>query len=195
MQNTTNYALPTWEKDDQIKMSDFNALTAKLDAALKSNADAVASEVSARESAVSAEASARESAVSAEQSARADALAAVAKNLGAAGHNARIAWGTYTGTGKYGADNPTALSFDFCPVVVFIAPVTPSTAKNPAVFLRGRSVASYDSDAAVSGSIRLTWGESSVSWYNTGSHESYQLNDKTAYCYVVLGYDKAAEQA
>ena len=42
MQNTTHYALPTWEKDDQIKMSDFNAMTAKLDAALKSNADALA---------------------------------------------------------------------------------------------------------------------------------------------------------
>lgn len=37
MKRTTNYALPTWEKSDFIQMSDFNDLTHKLDAALKSH--------------------------------------------------------------------------------------------------------------------------------------------------------------
>lgn len=40
MKRTTNYDLPTWEKDDFIRMQDFNDLTGKLDAALKSGADA-----------------------------------------------------------------------------------------------------------------------------------------------------------
>ena len=40
MKRTTNYDLPTWEKDDFIQMQDFNDLTGKLDAALKSGADA-----------------------------------------------------------------------------------------------------------------------------------------------------------
>lgn len=37
MKRTTNYALPDWEKSDFIQMSDFNDLTHKLDAALKSH--------------------------------------------------------------------------------------------------------------------------------------------------------------
>ncbi len=194
MQNTTNYSLPTWERDDQIKMSDFNAMTAKLDAALKSSADALASEVTARESALTAEASARESAVAAETAARQGALAAVAKNLGAAGHNARIAWGSYTGTGKYGADNPTALTFGFCPVLVFIAEVSPSTPKNPIVLIRGRSAASSIPEGASSYRMSVTWTDSGVSWYNATSCYN-QLNNTTQYCYAVLGYDKAAEEA
>ena len=40
MKRTTNYNLPTWEKDDFIRMQDFNDLTGKLDTALKSGADA-----------------------------------------------------------------------------------------------------------------------------------------------------------
>lgn len=40
MKRTTNYDLPTWEKDDFIRMQDFNDLTGKLDATLKSGADA-----------------------------------------------------------------------------------------------------------------------------------------------------------
>ena len=40
MKRTINYDLPTWEKDDFIRMQDFNDLTGKLDAALKSGADA-----------------------------------------------------------------------------------------------------------------------------------------------------------
>ena len=43
MKRTANYDLPTWEQDDAIRMKDFNDLTGKLDAALKSGADANAS--------------------------------------------------------------------------------------------------------------------------------------------------------
>ena len=35
MKKTDNYSLPQWEKQDFIKMEDFNDLTRKTDAALK----------------------------------------------------------------------------------------------------------------------------------------------------------------
>ena len=49
MQKTTNYQLCQWEKTDRILMEDFNSDNAKLDAALKSQADALAAESAARE--------------------------------------------------------------------------------------------------------------------------------------------------
>lgn len=47
MEKTTNYQLPKWEKSDFIKMDDFNDAFGKLDAALKTNADAAAGAASA----------------------------------------------------------------------------------------------------------------------------------------------------
>lgn len=41
MNYTGNYQLNQWEKTDRVLMDDFNADNAKLDAALKANADAV----------------------------------------------------------------------------------------------------------------------------------------------------------
>ena len=42
MKKTDNYSLPQWEKQDFIKMEDFNDAFDKTDAALKANADATA---------------------------------------------------------------------------------------------------------------------------------------------------------
>ena len=42
MTKTTNYQLNQWAKSDRIRMDDFNADNAKIDAALKANADAIA---------------------------------------------------------------------------------------------------------------------------------------------------------
>ena len=47
MKKTDNYSLPQWEKQDFIKMEDFNDLTQKTDAALKANADATATGLNA----------------------------------------------------------------------------------------------------------------------------------------------------
>ena len=41
MTKTTNYQLNQWAKSDRIRMDDFNADNAKIDAALKANADAI----------------------------------------------------------------------------------------------------------------------------------------------------------
>ncbi len=42
MTQTQNYQLPKWESTDRVMMSTFNDMTAKLDTALKTNADAIA---------------------------------------------------------------------------------------------------------------------------------------------------------
>ena len=41
MTKTTNYQLNQWAKADRVMMDDFNADNAKIDAALKANADAI----------------------------------------------------------------------------------------------------------------------------------------------------------
>ena len=50
-QQTPNYRLSRWAGTDRIMMEDFNRDNAAIDAALKSNADAVAAETAAREAA------------------------------------------------------------------------------------------------------------------------------------------------
>ena len=48
MTKTTNHQLNQWAKPDRVMMDDFNADNAKIDAALKANADAIAAETTAR---------------------------------------------------------------------------------------------------------------------------------------------------
>ena len=47
--HTTNYDLNQWEGTDKVLRAEFNADNAKIDAALKANADAIAAEAAARE--------------------------------------------------------------------------------------------------------------------------------------------------
>ena len=73
---TPNYALSQWERDDRILMDDFNADNAKIDAAIKAEADA-----------------------------RATGNAALRAALAKKG-NVRVEFYTYTGTGTSGSDSP-----------------------------------------------------------------------------------------
>ncbi len=176
MKRTTNYALPTWEKSDFIQMDDFNDLTQKTDAALKANADAAGSK--------------------ADGAATSAALAALTKNLGAAGHNCRIAFGEYTGTGTTGADNPNMLNFDFYPVLLVVASATRANSSNrPHFFLRPRTVANSPyAGTSEPVAIKVTWADDGISWYVTSGKETHQLNTGgTVYYYTVLGYDKNSE--
>ena len=177
MKRTTNYALPTWEKSDFIQMSDFNDLTQKTDAALKANADAAGKKATAA------------------------ALAALAKNLGVVGHNARVTWGSYTGTGTYGASNQNSLEFGFCPVLVAITcdelghyPAAPSILLRGAGLAPTLTAANGGAMGAEYTALRPTWGDSGVSWYSEKS-VACQLNESSiTYFYVVIGYDKAKEE-
>lgn len=176
MKKTDNYSLPQWEKQDFIKMEDFNDAFGKTDAALKANADAAGGK--------------------ADGAATSAALTNLAKNLGAAGHNARIAWGSYTGTGATDAANPNTLQFDFYPVLVLIGDTKATSApRNPTVFLRDRIKVCADS-AGGNGLLVATWSDNALSWYCRSDNAYYQLNGSgELYRYAVIGYDKAKEEA
>ena len=81
MNQTTNYQLSQWEASDRILMNDFNDDNAKIDAALKANADAITAEAAARTAAVGVKADA--TALTAEISARQAADEALAEKAGA----------------------------------------------------------------------------------------------------------------
>ena len=55
MKKTDNYSLPQWEKQDFIKMEDFNDLTQKTDAALKAHDTALGEKATATALAAEAE--------------------------------------------------------------------------------------------------------------------------------------------
>ena len=179
MDHTQNYQLSRWAKDDRIMMEDFNADNEKIDAALKANADAVSAlEVGKVDTATFADLQA--------------AVSALAANLGVHGHNCRIAYGSYVGSGTYGESTPNSLTFDFYPVLVTIgSDITAKSGRNPSVLLRGRSKGSPEGSEK---EMLLTWSDSGISWYNS-EHEDYQNNHSgRTYYYVVIGYDKAAEE-
>ena len=166
MKRTANYALPDWEKSDFIKMDDFNDMTTKLDAALKAEADARA----------------------AGDGAASGSLSALAQGLGTHGKNARIAWGSYTGDGKYGRENPNSLNFDFKPVMLTVG--SDNESAYPGAFLV-RPV--EQGVAAAGGRVHVTWGEHSVSWYTleTTNPHIYQSNSSGyVYHYLAIGYDE-----
>ncbi len=85
MNHTPNYRLSQWEKSDRVLMEDFNGDNAKIDGALKAEANARAAETAALR-------------------------AAIAK-FG----NCRMETQTYTGTGKCGAGYPTVITFPAMP--------------------------------------------------------------------------------
>lgn len=177
MDKTANYNLPQWVGTDPIRMKPFNDAFDGIDLALKANADAIG------------------------EKATAAALAALAKNLGVVGHNARVTWGSYTGTGTYGASNPNSLEFGFCPVLVAITcdelghyPAAPSILLRGAGLAPTLTAASGGSMGAEYTALRPTWGDSGVSWYSEKS-VACQLNESgITYFYVVIGYDKAKEE-
>ena len=86
--HTTNYDLNQWEGTDKVLRTEFNADNAKIDAALKANADAIAAK--------------------ADQSALESLGAQITQTQAS---QLRVATGSYTGKGKRAANIPTASPF------------------------------------------------------------------------------------
>ena len=76
----------------------------------------------------------------------------------------RVAVGSYDGTGTYGSSNRITLTFDFTPYLVIVRPNGYSV---PVVFIKGAQTRYANPKRNVLGEcqIRVTWDESSVSWY------------------------------
>lgn len=171
IETTKNYALPKWKKSDFIQMDDFNDAFAKLDTALKAEADARAAADSTASKALSA----------LEQTVTKSKLC-------------RIKYGSYTGNGKSGKANPNTLSCDFYPVLLIISKIDEYNNITRAVAIRG--VSKFSSGAGNRQNIN-TWSERGVSWYSETETDTYynacdvQLNTSgIVYQYLMLGYDQ-----
>lgn len=108
--------------------------------------------------------------------------------LGQLGAKVRIATGSYTGTGTYGASNPNSITFDFEPVFLVIYYGSQKT-----VFIRGCGTALTILDGPFSASTlrgwvnAVTFSGNELAWYN-GDHADYQLNTSGAvYNYIAIG--------
>ena len=69
---------------------------------------------------------------------------------------------------------------------------------NPSVFVRPNDKGTNAADKSTMDSLLyLTWADDSVSWYSYNTGGAYaQLNTYgTTYLYIILGYDKATEDA
>ena len=162
MKKTDNYSLPQWEKQDFIKMEDFNDLTRKTDAALKANADATATglnaEIAARGEAVAVEAENRSAALAALQ-------ASLAAAIGSGGKTCRIFTGSYTGTGTSGSDAPVELVSGFKPMLLMLVHGDLSFFR----IRRGEGKYKEQEFTGTGGSSRfyITWADTKVSWYSS----------------------------
>lgn len=107
--------------------------------------------------------------------------------LGKLGDKARVQFGSYVGTGTYGYDNPNTLTFDFVPKLVIISGYT-SNGYTTVTFVRGASSAGYPANGVNYFSMKLSWKDKKVSWYNT-SYDADQQANKSGYRYnyVAIG--------
>ena len=190
MDHTQNYQLSRWAKDDRIMMEDFNADNEKIDAALKAANDRI--DIKADAAALSEETGARTAA----DSSFAGQLAELAANLGVHGHNCRIATGSYVAAGGYGESNALSLSFDFCPLLVFITSnSTGGYPASPCVLMRDINTAHPSSSDRESYRLSVSWSDHGVSWYGTETAGLMENLSGRTYVYIVVGYDKDAEEA
>lgn len=127
----------------------------------------------------------------------ADALALIDTVRTLANGRAQIATGSYTGTGTFGAGNPTTVLCPFSnPKMILVSTKTPATGRAYAMALGWffalpgiESIQVYD-DNSDRASLSFTWGNRDVSWIASGAAASaaWQFNyANTDYYYVILG--------
>lgn len=178
--HTTNYQLNLWEAKDEFRRTEFNENTQKLDTAL----GALAQKVEGK--ADTAALTALQQKVDAKASA--SALNALSQKVEAKG-NCQIVTGSYTGTGTYGQDRPTALDFTAsmgrAPLFICVAAVGDGfqiTALRGVTYQNTLS----EPDLNTAAFCHMTWTETGLSWYNR-YNAGYQLNQSgKSYFYIAL---------
>ena len=110
---------------------------------------------------------------------------------------AKIAIGSYVGTGTYGSSNPNTLTFGFEPKVVFLSVDSSASAFSQTGFMffirnQSGSPSWYFYNAAYVGRT-ITWSGNTLSWYTLAGNpndapDRQQFNvSGQRYCYVALG--------
>lgn len=105
-----------------------------------------------------------------------------------------IVYGSYVGTGSFGADNPNTLTFNFAPQIVFVWSDSPSgynglgAWNGDYVLFRPWSKA-YGRSSNSDYYQTVTWGNSSVSWYanSKGSAQQQANAAGQTYYYAAIG--------
>ena len=102
----------------------------------------------------------------------------------------KIAYGSYIGTGTYGASNPCSLTFPLVPKLVVLSKAsTYSTDTSGLLVMVARSnmaLSLDESNQNTNSRISLTWETDSVSWY-TASAERQMNTSSRNYHYVAFG--------
>jgi len=104
----------------------------------------------------------------------------------------KIVTGNYVGTGTYGKDNPTTLTFPFPPKVVGIVVDAAGQRRGGTIFVTGQTKSSGIGPTYASNSAYdhvLTWSGNSISWYAADTDTALdQLNDSAnTYYYFAIG--------
>lgn len=112
----------------------------------------------------------------------------------------QIQKGTYTGTGTYGSSNPTKLTFNFTPKIVFVYPNTTTGVNSPILFPmingmpdgHGVYISNASTGYYVGMALTVSWSGTTVSFYSSHSTatiaKSSQMNQSgLTYSYVALG--------
>ena len=169
MEQTANCHLSQWKGEDRILVEDFNADNAKVDAALK------------------AEAEVRRTADEAETRARTAAVSSLSAALGKRG-NCQLYITSYVGDGKYGASfPPRSITFPSQPQVVFISEME---GLPYAILIRGMK-ASRPNGYAQSTLVNAVWEGNTFSWYSYHDVQSAMNQEgKTYYLAALLAVDK-----
>ena len=113
--------------------------------------------------------------------------------LGGALARAKIATGSYTGTGTYGSGKENSLTFNFEPKFVFITAYSNSYSNViQAMLARGQGRVVYSSVSnnnaiSYSNKTTLSWNENTVSWYSTDSADSQLNTSGYTYHYLAIG--------
>ena len=107
------------------------------------------------------------------------------------GPSARMATGTYVGTGRYGESNPNTLTFRFVPKFLMIYAMPPYRNNVSGYFGLTVLYGATSASSAADGNMRysnlvITWSGNSVSWYNYRSnYEQLNVSGQT-YKWLVL---------
>ena len=98
---------------------------------------------------------------------------------------AKIAAGSYTGTGTYGTNGKSTLTFSFTPHIVILNTGNPDPYNDVSrYFMLLRPAAQYLFDRNHAGG--LTWGEKSVAWNSDDAEHQFNESGKT-YHYIAIG--------
>lgn len=101
----------------------------------------------------------------------------------------KIATGSYTGTGTYGASNPNSLTFGFEPKLVFIGAERQSSADCAFVF-NGQTTFSRTNSGGGGDSADCSFSGNTFTWYSTSSSwgSAAQMNSANVeYLYFAIG--------